>query len=288
MIELKEKLCIGGISTKNEDCIGYSENYIYTIDGATGLNQVNIMENYNSDAEWLSRRVSEYLKENLENSKITIKAILEQAMIEIKKEFDDECIKKGLENIDYPSVGICIFRELEEKIEVFRLGDVLGVIKMKNGEITLIQEKRLVELDEKSIAKQIRIAKEQNISVRDARSQIDDILLKHRQMMNKPNGYFILEPNAEGIDNAEYRVFNKSEIESISCMSDGFFCVVDTYACVKNYSILHEELEQKGAKMIFDQMCNKQEEDKDFNEFPRFKMRDDSSVVFATIEESGK
>lgn len=284
MIKLKEKLSIGGTITNNDDCIGYGKNYIFTIDGATELTPVNVMQSYNSDAEWLSKKVSYYLNNNLENINLTIKAILEDAMIEIKKEYDDACSQKGLENINYPSVGICIFREYEEKIEVFRLGDVLGVIKKKNGDIILIQEKRLAELDEVAIKKQVSIAKEQNISVREAKHHINDILLKHRHLMNKTNGYFILEPKAEGIDKADYQIFEKNEIESISCMSDGFFCVVETYDCVSDYSTLHKILEEKGAEMLFNKMCKKQEEDKDFNKYPRFKMRDDASVVFANIQ----
>lgn len=280
---VRDTLCLGGTLEKNEDCVGYGDNYIFVVDGATGLIPVQVMEGFKSDAEWFAKSVFENLKRELIDCEKPIEQILQNAMIEIKEEFDKECRKKALVEIDYPSAGICIFRDLGDYIEGFRLGDVLGVVKKKDDEIVLIQEKRLVELDQIAIDEQVLIAKNQKITVKEARKHVNETLLKHRNMMNKPDGYFILEPTGAAIEKAEYMVINKEEIESVSCMSDGYFCVVDTYSVVSDYSKLHELFDSGKAKELFDQMCVKQEEDSEFEKYPRFKMRDDASAVFAKI-----
>ena len=57
LLKLIDAVCIAG-SNKNEDSIGYGDDFIFVIDGATGLRGVNIM-GMRSDAEWFSKRLAE-------------------------------------------------------------------------------------------------------------------------------------------------------------------------------------------------------------------------------------
>lgn len=277
------KLCIGSYLGKNEDCVGVSNKYIFVIDGATCLNEVRIFEEYSSDAQWFANKTSEYLK-NLDDETLSISQILNNAMIEIKKQFDYKCIEKGINIIDYPSAGICVFREIGEYIECFRLGDVLGIIEYNNRSIKLLQEKNLIKLDQIALKKQIEISKSKKITVKEAKIFINDILIKNRNLMNKSNGYFILEPKGEGIKYGETTRINKSDIKSLACMSDGYSCIVDTYKIVKDYIELIKLLNNGKYKELFKEMDKEQKNDKEYNKYPRFKMRDDSSIVFAKIK----
>ena len=65
ILKLVDAVCLAG-SNKNEDSIGYGKDFIFVIDGATGLRGVNIM-GMRSDAEWFSRRLAEQLQIYLNN-----------------------------------------------------------------------------------------------------------------------------------------------------------------------------------------------------------------------------
>lgn len=279
---ITNKLCIGSIEGKNEDAIGYGDNFIFVIDGATTLHKKGNSDY--SDASWLSNRLSVLLKEKLPNLNRNIDTILYDCLDILKKEFNNMYKNKLLSKVPSPSAGICIFREKNEVIEAFRLGDVLGIIEYNNNKIDLMQEKNLSKFDKIAIEKQIKIAKKKNISVKEARLYINKTLIKHRKLMNKKTGYYILDLSAKGIKYGEYKIYNKSEIKSISCMSDGFSCIVDTYKIINNYDNLQLFLKESEVLELYKKMKETILNDLDYNIYPRFKLIDDSSVICAVIK----
>lgn len=282
ILKLVDAVCIAG-SNKNEDRIGYGKDFIFVIDGATGLRGVNIMGE-RSDAEWFSRRLAEELQIYLQDDRLSIQEILYQSLERIRKEYflSLQC-HPGL-TPDYPSAGIVIFRERNGYLESFRLGDCVGVIRYKSGKIALMKEENLVKLDKYAIQCQVNIARMNGITVREARPLINDVLIKNRDKLNTPGGYWILEPNGVGIPYGEHRKFDLNKVESISCMSDGYFAALETYKLMKNYTEFQDILINGGCANVVRKMFTIQENDMDYNKYPRFKFRDDASAVIAKFK----
>ena len=276
-----DAICIAG-SNKNEDRIGFGKDFIFVIDGATGLRGVNIMGE-RSDAEWFSKRLAEELTKNLANDSLDIKTILRKSISVIREEYIEAFKLCGVQP-DYPSAGIVIFRERHGYLESYRLGDCLGIVKYNSGKILLMKEENLTKLDKYAIECQVRMAKSNGISVREARPLINDILIKNRNKLNTPGGYWILDPSGAGIDHGEYKRFNLDLIDSISCSSDGFFAICETYKIAKNHSQFQEMLSLGYCGQMVKKMFMMQENDKDYNKYPRFKFRDDASVVIAEVQ----
>ena len=63
----------------NEDAVGSSDSFIFVIDGASGLNNRNVMGK-SSDAQWLSSCIAERLKDTLPDTSRTISEILSEIM----------------------------------------------------------------------------------------------------------------------------------------------------------------------------------------------------------------
>ena len=285
LLKLIDAVCIAG-SNKNEDSIGYGDDFIFVIDGATGLRGVNIM-GMRSDAEWFSKRLAEQLQKYLRFDSLSIQEILYRSLDLIRDEYLSVLMRHpDYPNIqpDYPSAGIVIFREREGYLESFRLGDCVGVVRYKSGKIALMKEENLVKLDKYAIDCQVKMAKMNGISVREARPLINDVLIKNRDKLNTPGGYWILEPQGVGIPYGEYKRFDLDKIESISCMSDGYFAALEVYKMMKNYSEFQDILINGGCAKVVKGMFTIQENDKDFNKYPRFKFRDDASAVVAKFQ----
>ncbi|MFI3260961.1 MAG: non-canonical purine NTP pyrophosphatase [bacterium] len=269
----------------NEDIVGSGDNYIYCIDGATGLSKINIMDK-DSDAMWFVKKTASLLDTLLIDNNKSLSDILKQCMKDIESEILLRKEELFLDDYDYPSAGIAIARIVnKDNLEILRLGDVLVNIFDKNNNIVNMHDDKLPELDDYAINMQVQLAKENNISVREARNLINDILLVNRKKMNTEDGYFILDPSGNGIDKADIEEFNISNLDSISLMSDGYYCISDTYNIVDSFKSLHMEMRLNKLQSLYDKMHSIQEEDLDYNKYPRFKMRDDSSVIFASLRE---
>ena len=282
ILKLVDAVCLAG-SNKNEDSIGYGKDFIFVIDGATGLRGVNIM-GMRSDAEWFSKRLAEQLQIYLNNDSWSIQEILYMSLKQIREEYFAVLQNHPGIQPDYPSAGIVIFRERNGYLESFRLGDCVGVVRYKSGKIALMKEENLVKLDKYAIDCQVKMAKMNGISVREARPLINDVLIKNREKLNTPGGYWILEPQGVGIPYGEYRKFDLDKIESISCMSDGYFAALEVYKMMKNYTEFQDILINGGCAKVVKGMFTIQENDKDFNKYPRFKFRDDASAVVAKFK----
>ena len=67
-------------------------------------------------------------------------------------------------------------------------------------------------------------------------------------------------------------------------MSDGYFAALEVYKMMKNYSEFQDILINGGCAKVVKGMFIIQENDKDFNKYPRFKFRDDASAVVAKFQ----
>ena len=107
LLKLIDAVCIAG-SNKNEDSIGYGDDFIFVIDGATGLRGVNIM-GMRSDAEWFSKRLAEQLQIYLRNDAWSIQEILYMSLKQIREEYfavlqniqTGDCIKGASKSIKH-------------------------------------------------------------------------------------------------------------------------------------------------------------------------------------------
>ena len=98
------------------------------------------------------------------------------------------------------------------------------------------------------------------------------------------NEYWLARELGKILEYGEYRKFDLDKIESISCMSDGYFAALEVYKMMKNYTEFQDILINGGCAKVVKGMFTIQENDKDFNKYPRFKFRDDASAVVAKFQ----
>lgn len=254
----------------NEDRFVLGRNYVMVIDGATPLLKSN---NFN-EACWMVN----YLKKHLKNYDGPIK----NRLVTLSKEAYNLMPVKIKEEDYLPSAGMSWVEWDDECFYASVLGDCEITFVTTDNEVIRFFGQELGYLDNLAIEELVKVAKEKNIHVVKARPYIADMLLKHRKMVNKPNGYSAFTICDEPIFEEKKLKIEKNKIKEIYLYSDGFaqsFEHLKVYDCHQEMFSKSLDLDEEIAKIVdasfADPYCDK---------YPRFKKIDDITVVKIVVE----
>lgn len=276
-----KSICLRG-NKCNEDFIGYSDTFLFVIDGSTGLDNRNIT-NMGSDAQWFSHRTGEMLLKYLYELDKPIKTILNNIIDKLRIEYSYFVDDSYCTNSFFPSAAISIFRFNGNLIEYYQLGDCTSVIEYNNSYFKILYDNTVPLIDKDVIDEMIKISKNKNISICSCRKYVDKMEIENRKKMNTETGYWILDITGKGISHGYENIFKAKDIKSISVMSDGFAGIHDCYHIVDSFEELHCQISKIGLEELCRKLFDKQENDIDCNIYPRLKFRDDTSAVWAEI-----
>lgn len=283
-----KSICIPGNGV-NEDYLGYSETFLFVLDGATILGKKeraeknqNLAAQMETEASRFVTQVGNYLQLNLSDTTRTIEGILRDAVSSL----DIVNIESPESSYRNPSAGLSLFRRNGAMLEYYGLGDCSGTISFSNGAFRMLHDDTLTGLDQKVIQEMINLANEKNIHISDARKLIEPLLIDNRNKKNTKDGYWVLDASGEGICHGTLSTFSIEEIHSVSLMTDGFAGICTTFHMVKNFAELHNRILDENLENIVKELFELQDTDLFYDRFPRFKHRDDTTAIFALIEKS--
>ena len=278
-----ETLCERG-NLALEDRIGWSDNFMFIIDGASGLNGLHLTD-FPSDAAWLAEKLSQGLKEHLLHAELPLSQILYQIADTLKAEYNNCLAQHGRSGaVDYPSAGVAILRLNDSKLEYLGLGDCTAVIETTSGTIEVLQEKQLTELDHAVIERMATLCRETGCSMREARKAVNDHLIHNRNLRNRPSGYWIFDPSGLGIPHARHKEWPASHIKSVSLMTDGFAQLAEPFAIANDPADIHAQIQTRGLLTLSNLLFSAQQADADCLSYPRFKTMDDTSAIWALVD----
>lgn len=268
------------IAVANEDSVYSCNKFSFVLDGATGLFKEHCTD-YPTDANWFSNRWNKFLQSELKDESCNLIDVLKKGVTQINKEY---LSFEGAENIkSKPSSGLALIRKHNNKLEYFILGDCSLLVKFKNGKVKHITLEQLQPLDAANINIMVKVAKEKNINVIDARKLINDNLVATRNLQNKPNGYWILSDSVEAIDNGLHGYLPLEDIEMVFGFSDGMSQLFDCFKLYTTETFVDAFKNGKTFDQLYQELRKEQSADKLCNNVPRFKESDDATV-FADLE----
>lgn len=265
----------------NEDCAFSCEQFIFVADGATGLTNKKYT-NCESDARWFTQRLGVLLQERLYNTDKTIGNIVSEIINELRAEYDVFLSGEECDIVAMPSSGISILRLNGEKIEIFQLGDCMTMLLKKDDTVEVFIEEALPKLDAEVIQNIVKISYEKKITCSDALVYVKDQLIHNRKKLNKPDGYWTLDLSGVGIDNAYENSFPVCEMRAAAVMTDGFAEITDLFK-LYDYSTLMKKFESEDLETLCDELFKAQDTDPTLDKYPRFKLRDDTSVAWFMV-----
>lgn len=285
MFDVKDCICLEEKPPKPcEDSVGYGDNYCFVIDGASGLSGIQIVDE-ESDAAWFARKIKEKLCSRLDHDNETpTDIILEEIVRDLNEVYCHTAEEKGMEvPEDSPSAGIVLFRKMKDQIVFYGLGDCTGVVQLANGTVDILKDNGLCSLDGSVLKKMEELHRETGISVLEARTECNDMLLANRSRRNKEDGYWILDLSGIGIAHARTDFWPEDSVKTFFACSDGFAQLTDTFGLYGDYTALLEAVQHMPLSKLCDALFSAQNQDPQANMYPRFKLRDDTSCLWGNI-----
>lgn len=288
MFDIKDHICAAGAAVC-EDAVGWGRDYLFALDGASGLTGARLMEE-GSDAAWFAAGVRDGLCRRLDGGdRRSTAEILAEVLAELRQAYEARAAELGIPvPPDSPSAGLALFRELGEQVEFFGLGDCVGAAEKTDGGLFSSCDTALPALDRQVVMRMAAIRRETGISVLNARKQCGGLLLEHRMLRNRPGGYWILDPSGAGLSHARIRRWRRDELRTVSVFSDGFAQLAEPFRLYDGYEALHMAATNIPLQALVEQLFSAQEADPEANRFPRLKFRDDTCALWARVLPCGK
>lgn len=274
-----QAICYQGSAKYNEDIIGFTPNGLWVLDGATGLNNKNLVSN-ESDAKWYVKWWNEYLYNNIQKD-MSLKEIIREGIQKIKVEYINNLEDKNISKLDKPSSSLCVVKLHKESIEYLVLGDCALHTKTKD-KVSIIKDKNLCALDNKVYEEMEALENLHSLTFDEIRTSVMDTIINNRLKKNTKEGYWILEFEEDAAENAIYGNINTEKGISIMLTSDGYSCISDRYKLIEDEKLI-EEVKKQGVSSIYNRLRAFEEEEKSVNRYPRFKIKDDSSCIYLDI-----
>lgn len=250
----------------NEDRFINGKNFFIVLDGATPLKSE---ANFN-EARWMV----DYIKKNINRYRGTVKQKLAALCGDAFRE-----LPVKIKEDDYlPSASGSWVEFDGKRIDVGVLGDCEVTLITNDNRIIRCYGGELTKLDAIALDKLIEICKQKNTTeIIKSRKYINDILIKHRKLANKPNGYsaLTLSPSHE-INERKYS-FGADGIREIYIYSDGFSQAFEHLQIYKSHEEMFSQIGDIGSEI--DKIAKAAYSDTSGARYPRFKIIDDITVT---------
>ena len=287
MFTLKQHICYPGNPARpNEDAIGYGKDYCFAIDGASCLSGVNVIDP-DSDAAWMVQNVAAGLCQRLDaGDDRPTEEILTEILMPLRQQYFEKISALGMGvPDDSPSAGFSMFRQRNGRLEFFGLGDCVGMADLPDGKVFCWLDHDLPNLDNQVLEKMIQLHQQTGLPVIQTKDLCTDILITNRKMRNHPQGYWILDlAKPEGLLQAQQVSWELTQPVTVASFSDGFAQLTEVFNLYKGYPKLFEAIKSTDLDTLWQELKQAQDSDADCDEFPRFKLRDDTCAIWGVFE----
>lgn len=275
-------------SSLSEDDFAHGRNALVLMDGATVVdgNDNHFLDNA-SDAYWLSHRGCELMMKELSKSgDVEALPVLWKVLATLKSEYEQSVgrIPVDATPADVPNSTLSCVWFAGGRLEVLQLGDSPVSLKKLDGSyVCLPGDANLAKIskrNESDIARLLGEGMDLADAVAALRPQCADM---RRSMCNNgyAGSYSIFAFVGEDFIRPKTVSLPASEVESVCLYSDGY---AELMMFDENMSMqsLHDET-MRSIPSCMGKLLSAQELDSHCARFPRFKKRDDITVVSASI-----
>ncbi|MHB1894479.1 MAG: PP2C family serine/threonine-protein phosphatase [Candidatus Dormibacteria bacterium] len=160
------------------------------------------------------------------------------------------------------------------------LGDCFVVARSRRGQVTIVSDPRLEQLDDIAIQEMASYLA-RGMSPQEAWQKITTILVSHHNLRNTLSGYWIFGGNPASADHLQQAVFSDG-IDSALVCSDGFMRLVKPFGVASSEAELLEMVKSQGLEQMLRQLRRSETKESSMLQFPRFNVSDDATAVLLT------
>lgn len=281
MLIKSEYVCEKGSAEVNEDIANITESGAWVLDGATGLNGYNLIDD-GSDASWYVNWWNNYLINNLKQDKSLVD-LIKDGIHNVKYDFLSLASRNEINDLDMPSSSFFVVRWNKDKtkLEYCGLGDCMFIIKNKDG-INNFYDKNLSKFDSNVLSKLGHVLNTMDVTHADGKLLIMEDIINNRLKKDKPDGYYILGFNKDSAYHMMQGEINIDGETEIIILSDGFYALFDKYEHMSLNDFI-DNVSKGDTSKLYKQLREIEHKDNSARKFPRFKINDDASMVYLKL-----
>lgn len=270
----------------NEDAFGYDVDCAWVLDGATGLNGKRLVaQEGGSDAQWYSSAFSEFLRQHLPNSNMPLNELFSNGVKTVWAEFERRA-GHTVQREDVPCAAGTAVRIKEGFLEYICVADCCLLVRYQDGTVKEFLDDTICVLDRHSMAMAAEIARKKGLQVSQCRQDIMPRLRRVRMTMNTPEGYIALADNPNTVLKTVSGKIPLEQIKDVCMVSDGFSEYYNMFSLADSLENFMDQVENTPPEALFDRLIAAQREDEALQKFPRFKLSDDSTILYFSLGNS--
>lgn len=264
----------------NEDYVAVGSTYAVLLDGSSGIAGTRVLPHHcGSDAQWFSHFVGGRICEYLDAARGIVDSI--RLAVDDSRDF---IVKNGATDNEelFPSSTLVVVSVSGDSVDIVSLGDSPVFIGLKDGSLVTMSDVRIAELDQAAVDAMVDLSRGRAMTGVQKCVAVNDILLANRQLKNKPDGYWILDPSGVALEHLNVRRFSVKDIDYVCAMSDGLERAFDLFGLADPVAFL-----AKATRESFDELLVRlraeENLDPDFDRYPRLKLHDDASYFLLRL-----
>lgn len=264
----------------NEDYVAVGSTYAVLLDGASGITGTRVLPHHSgSDAQWFSHFVGGRICEYLDASRGIVDSI--RLAVDDSRDFIG---KHGVTDNEelFPSSTLVAISVSGDLVDIVSLGDSPVFIGLKDGSLAIMSDSRIAELDQAAVDAMVDRSCGSSMTGVQKRASVNDILLANRQLKNKPEGYWILDPTGAALEHFNVRRFCIEDIDYVCAMSDGLERAFTLFGLADPAAFLADATRESFDELLV-RLRAEENLDPDFDRYPRLKLHDDASCFMLRL-----
>lgn len=255
----------GSPDKENEDAVALLGEFVIVADGATARTETGCIHG----VAWFARHLAASTVQHAEQDPYS--ALAEG----IRETANAHRLTCDLENIGTPSAAVAIASVQPEDIDFLALGDVTVVVETVNG-IDLVVDDRVgkTALPERALADSYPHGSPEKAAAL--------VRMKQAELAarNRDGGFWVAMNDPGVVDHAVTWSVRRAEMKRFAILSDGAARLVDPFAAV-DWPAALELLASDGPSALIDRVRTAERADPAAVKWPRNKISDDATVVYA-------
>lgn len=270
----------------NEDAFGVTENFLWMIDGATGVIKERLFPaDPSSDACWFANQFSDALARQVKgrgHQEPDLEAMIRSANAEVLAAADEA--NPDFRNIDHwkrPAASVTVAKVTTTQFIYAAIGDCAALVKKKDGSVIVLGDDRVGKFDRRTVQEMTRLREKNPDTGQD--ELFDQLkIIEQRKIRNSEAGYWVADLSDTWMDEMVTGSIPLAEIETLMFCTDGLYRLCDTFKTHTPEQLI-EQAKGKGIKGLIDELRSLEAEDYDCKKAPRTKVSDDASGIVLDV-----
>lgn len=264
----------------NEDYVAVGSTYAVLLDGASGITGTRVLPHHSgSDARWFSHFVGGRICEYLDASRGIVDSI--RLAVDDSRDYIGEHGVTDNEEL-FPSSTLVTASVSGDSVDIVSLGDSPVFTCLKDGSLVTMSDARIAELDQAAVDAMVDCSRGCAMTGVQKRASVNDILLANRQLKNKPEGYWILDPTGVALEHLNVMRFCIEDIDYVCAMSDGLERAFNLFGLADPAAFLADATRESFDELLV-RLRAEENLDPDFDRCPRLKLHDDASCFMLRL-----